>query len=134
MNVLFCSCVILVNESNKVLISQRTNNKFMSGFWEFPGGKVRKFEQFNIAAAREIKEEVGVKIEIKNLQFLTNIFYEYPDYFLSMQVYQTNKWQGRVKGIEKQKIKWVDRNMLKVSNMLPANKKIIQKIAKSTKF
>ena len=52
---------------------------------EFPGGKVKNFEQFNAAAVREINEELGVQIEIKNLQFLMNIFYQYPNYFLSMQ-------------------------------------------------
>ena len=77
MRVLFCSCVIITNKS-KVLITQRPSGKFMEGFWEFPGGKVKNFEQFNAAAVREINEELGVQIEIKNLQFLMNIFYQYP--------------------------------------------------------
>ena len=79
MRVLFCSCVIITNKS-KVLITQRPSGKFMEGFWEFPGGKVKNFEQFNAAAVREINEELGVQIEIKNLQFLMNIFYQYPNY------------------------------------------------------
>ena len=133
MRVLFCSCVIITNES-KVLITQRPTGKFMEGFWEFPGGKVKNFEQFNAAAVREINEELGVQIEIKNLQFLMNIFYQYPNYFLSMQVYFANKWQGKVKGMEKQRIKWVDKAMLNDCNMLPASREIIQKILKSKKF
>ena len=78
MNVLFCSCVILINKNNEILICQRPKGKFMDGFWEFPGGKVKNFEQFNAAAVREINEELGVQIEIKTLQFLMNIFYQYP--------------------------------------------------------
>ena len=95
---------------------------------------LKNFEQFNAAAVREINEELGVQIEIKNLQFLMNIFYQYPNYILSMQVYFTNKWQGKVKGMEKQRIKWVDKAMLNDCNMLPASRKIIQKILKSKKF
>ena len=133
MRVLFCSCVIITDDS-KVLIAQRPSGKFMEGFWEFPGGKVKNSEQFNAAAIREINEELGVQIEINNLQFLMNIFYKYPEYFLSMQVYFANKWQGKVRGIEKQRIKWVDKAMLNDSNMLPASRKIIQKILKSKKF
>ena len=106
----------------------------MEGFWEFPGGKVKNFEQFNTAAVREINEELGVLIEIKNLQFFMNIFHKYPEYFLSMQVYFAKKWQGKVKGKEKQRIKWVDKATLNDCNMLPASRKIIQKILISKKF
>ena len=50
MNVLFCSCVILINKNNEILICQRPKGKFMDGFWEFPGGKVKNSEKFNYAA------------------------------------------------------------------------------------
>jgi len=133
MNVLFCSCVILINKSNEVLICQRPTGKFMQGFWEFPGGKVKNNEKFNFAAVREIKEELDVSIETKKLLFLMNIFYEYPEYFLSMQVYFTNKWQGRIKGMDNQKFKWIKSESLKDINMLPASKNIIKKILRNKK-
>lgn len=134
MNVLFCSCVILINKQNKVLISQRPHGKFMDGFWEFPGGKVKNLEKFNDAAVRELKEELGVTLDTKNLTFLMNIFYKYPEYYLSMQVYFADKWKGKAKSLEKQKFNWVKKETLKDANMLPASKKIIQKILKNKYF
>ncbi len=134
MNVLFCSCVILINKKNKVLISQRPHGKFMDGFWEFPGGKVKNLEKFNDAAVRELKEELGVTLDTKNLTFLMNIFYKYPEYYLSMQVYFADKWKGKAKSLEKQKFNWVKKETLKDANMLPASKKIIQKILKNKYF
>ena len=113
MNVLFCSCVILINKQNRVLISQRPHGKFMDGFWEFPGGKVKNLEKFNDAAVRELKEELGVTLDTKNLTFLMNIFYKYPEYYLSMQVYFVDKWKGNVKSLEKQKFNWVKKETLK---------------------
>ena len=77
----------------------------MDGFWEFPGGKVKNSEKFNYAAIREIQEELNIKIDAKDINFLMNIFYEYSDFFLSMQVYFTDQWQGKIKAIEKQKFK-----------------------------
>ena len=101
MNVLFCSCVILINKNNEILICQRPKGKFMDGFWEFPGGKVKNSEKFNYAAIREIQEELNIKIDAKDINFLMNIFYEYSDFFLSMQVYFTDQWQGKIKAMEK---------------------------------
>ena len=73
MNVLFCSCIILTNKSDEVLICQRPLGKFMEGFWEFPGGKVKNGEKFNFAATREIKEELDVSVETEKLFFLIGL-------------------------------------------------------------
>ena len=134
MNVLFCSCVILINKNNEILICQRPKGKYMYGFWEFPGGKVKNSEKFNYAAIREIQEELNIKIDAKDINFLMNIFYEYSDFFLSMQVYFTDQWQGKIKAMEKQKFKWIKKETLKDIDMLPASKKIIQKIMKNKNF
>jgi len=63
-----------------------------------------------------------------------NIFYKYSDFFLSMQVYFTDQWQGKIKAMEKQKFKWIKKETLKDIDMLPASKKIIQKIMKNKNF
>ena len=128
MNILFCSCIILTNKFDEVLICQRPLGKFMEGFWEFPGGKVKNGEKFNSDAAREIKEELDVSVKTEKLYFLMNIFYEYPEHFLSMQVYVADLWQGKIKGMDKQKFKWIKKEELKDFNMLPASKSIIKKI------
>jgi len=93
-----------------------------------PGGKVKNGEKFNSAAAREIKEELDVSVKTEKLYFLMNIFYEYPEHFLSMQVYVADLWQGKIKGMDKQKFKWIKKEELKDFNMLPASKSIIKKI------
>ena len=134
MNVLFCSCVILINKSKEVLICQRPKGKNMSGFWEFPGGKVKNGEKFDIAAIREIKEELVVSIDIKKINYLMNIFFEYPEYFLSMQVYFTDIWDGKIKGMDSQKFKWVKKDELINIDMLPASNKVTQKMLKNNSF
>ena len=39
------SAIALVDSDDKVLIGQRPDNKFMSGYWEFPGGKLEEKEK-----------------------------------------------------------------------------------------
>ena len=42
--------------------------------------------------------------------------------------------EGVLKNLEKQKFKWIKKETLKDINMLPASKKIIQKIMKNKNF
>ena len=55
-----------------MLISKRENTKFLSGLWEFPGGKIEKKESAEKAIIRELKEE-------------TNLFIKAPTYLGSVQ-------------------------------------------------
>ena len=40
----------LLKKSNKVLITSRPKGKFLSGFWEIPGGKLFNNESFEDCA------------------------------------------------------------------------------------
>ncbi len=55
-----CVDVILISESNKVLLIQRKNEPF-ADFWAFPGGFVDENEDLLDAAIRELEEETGVR-------------------------------------------------------------------------
>jgi 8-oxo-dGTP pyrophosphatase MutT (NUDIX family) len=59
----------VIVENNKVLLNQHGDDKF----WKFCGGKVEDYENNLIAAARrEAKEEMGIELEILNLEpFIT---------------------------------------------------------------
>lgn len=60
-----CGAFIL-NDRNELLLQQR-NKAPEKGYWSIPGGKVEMFETFHQAVKREIKEEIGVEIEIIDL-------------------------------------------------------------------
>ena len=57
----FVSCCLL-KKSNKILITSRPEGKFLSGYWELPGGKLLNDESFEDCAVRELYEEIGVNI------------------------------------------------------------------------
>jgi len=48
---------------DKILISKRSNNQYLAGYWEFPGGKVEYNEDVITALKRELFEELGVIIK-----------------------------------------------------------------------
>jgi A/G-specific adenine glycosylase len=54
----------VLSRGEQVLIAQRKPNELLGGMWEFPGGKQKPGESLENCLKREIKEELGVKIEV----------------------------------------------------------------------
>lgn len=63
---------ILVNENREVLLSSESRKGFE--FTKFPGGGMEWGEGSRDCLEREIREELGLQIEIKNLFYLTEHF------------------------------------------------------------
>ena len=53
---------IIIDTENKVLLNKRKKNTTLSGYWEFPGGKIKPNETLNQALSRELFEELGIKL------------------------------------------------------------------------
>lgn len=54
-----------IERGGRYLAARRTRPAWAAGRWEFPGGKVDAGETDDEALAREIREELGVDIEVK---------------------------------------------------------------------
>jgi len=57
------ACGIIWKEG-KVFIARRKPEKSMGGYWEFPGGKIEEGENPEEALARELKEELGMLVNV----------------------------------------------------------------------
>ncbi len=63
--------IFIVNDQNQVLLGKRsTAEKIDGGKWGLIGGHVSAGETKKQAAAREIKEEIGLEVDEKNLIYL----------------------------------------------------------------
>ena len=56
----------------------------MANMWEFPGGKIEPGETTLDCIQREIKEELGVKIEID--RHLIDITHSYPKFIVTFNL------------------------------------------------
>ena len=61
MNVLLAGCVI-VDDYGRILLLHRSSYRFTG--WELPGGKVEDEEATEAAAVRELREELGVDVQL----------------------------------------------------------------------
>ena len=65
---LLVTAAVIENSDGEVLMAQRPrHHKIAGGQWEFPGGKVEAGETLEACLKREIFEELGVEIEVKQL-------------------------------------------------------------------
>ena len=58
------TCAI-IEKAGRVLLAQRGPQMDLPNKWEFPGGKVRAGESPSACLVREIKEELGIDITVK---------------------------------------------------------------------
>ena len=117
---------ILINLEKKFLMQKRPEGKSFPGFWEFPGGKVELYESLESAIIRELKEELDINMERKNLKNFTFISHEYNNFYLLMPVYKCEKWTGSIKKNENQETKFCDINEIKKMKILEADLKLIE--------
>jgi 8-oxo-dGTP diphosphatase len=54
----------IIVENDKVLIARRKKGEWLSGYWEFPGGKLEDGETLQSCLKRELSEELGVQAEV----------------------------------------------------------------------
>ncbi|ATB32656.1 (deoxy)nucleoside triphosphate pyrophosphohydrolase [Melittangium boletus] len=77
---------MLHNAEGRYLITQRPPKATLPLLWEFPGGRVEEGEGDEQALAREIREEMGVEVEV--LEQALHTQHEYPSYDIDFRVYR----------------------------------------------
>jgi len=118
----------LLKKSNKLLITSRPKGKFLSGFWEIPGGKLFHYESFEDCAVRELHEEIGVIINKKDLKNIDLITHRYKNNIIIMMIYLVECWTGKIKLKEKQQLSWITNKKIKQFNFLPASQIVFDRI------
>src|SRR6266851_356893 len=67
----------LIERGGEVLVARRKEEGERAGLWEFPGGKVEAGEGERAALARELREELGVRVQVGELY--ARLEHIYPD-------------------------------------------------------
>jgi A/G-specific adenine glycosylase len=101
---------VVTNRKGEVLIAQRRAEDMLGGLWEFPGGKQETGETIQQCIARELKEELGIQVEIQ--EFLITVKHAYSHFTMEMHTYFARIKSGRPRPLECQGYQW-----LKISNL-----------------
>ena len=111
---------LLVDDAGRVLVTQRRADQPLPLQWEFPGGKVEPGEPPVVALARELREELGVEVEVGRIWEV--LHHAYPDFEVVMLVYRCRLAPDAVPGcVEVADLAWRPPDQLDDLPILPAD-------------
>ena len=111
-----CDC------DNEILLLKRRPEKFKGDLYDVPGGKIKKNEDFFAAMKREILEETGLKVEPKDLNYLSEVYVRYTEFDFTNQIFWikfADKPEIKISLSEHTKYKWAKINELEKINFVP---------------
>ena len=114
---------VIYDQAGKILIDRRKAEGEMGGLWEFPGGKIEQNETVKDCIKREIKEEIGIEVLVKNC--LTVIEHQYSQFQVTLFVHDCQYIKGTPQTIECDEIRWVNLSELDRYTFPEANYEII---------
>ena len=113
-------------KNGRVLIAQRKADGLLGGLWEFAGGKIEAGESGAVACKREVKEELGVTVRVRD-EFM-QVDHAYSHFSVTLHVFHCDYVRGTPQPISAARVRWAwPRELLKFA-WPAANKKIIEKI------
>ena len=118
---------LITSDQGRVLITQRRADQPLPLQWELPGGKIEPGEPPPQALARELAEELGVRVVIG--QIWDVLHHVYDGYEVIMLVYHCQvRPAEEVRCLEVQDFAWCAPAELGRYDMLPADRPLIERL------
>jgi len=121
----------LYDHDGRVLIAERPPGKHMAGRWEFPGGKIAAGETEAAALARELHEELGVRVLTSH--FLMRLAHRYDDRTVELSMWIVDGYAGEPAPLDGQRLKWVAPSGLASEDILEADRPFVEALAQRAK-
>lgn len=115
---------VLRDAHGRVLLAQRGEGRHLAGLWEFPGGKMDPGETPEAALARELFEEIGIRI--RAARPLIAVEHDYPGRRVRLEVYEVLDYEGDPFGREGQALRWLSPEAMSAIPMPPADRPVVQ--------
>ena len=115
-------------KDGKVFSAQRGNSGKTAFKWEFPGGKINPGETPEQALARELQEELSIKVAVHEMIY--SVIDEYEDLILHIDTYRCELVGGNPTLTEHIDMAWSTKEELDKLTFSPADKPTLAKIKK----
>jgi len=114
-------------KDKKVFIAKRPEGKSLAHHWEFPGGKQEKGESLQQTLQRELKEELGINVDVGD--FFMRSVYEYEFGQIDMNCFWVQLREGEVvEPKEHEEVAWVRFCDLEKYCFAPADIPVVDKL------
>ncbi|MBR9858902.1 MAG: 8-oxo-dGTP diphosphatase MutT [Gammaproteobacteria bacterium] len=117
---------VIENTDGEIFICRRGAGQHQANKWEFPGGKVEAGETVAQALARELAEEIGIRVTDCHSFML--IEHDYGDKQVILDIRKVTAFGGNPQGLEGQPSRWVPVDELHRYDFPAANAPIVAKL------
>jgi 8-oxo-dGTP diphosphatase len=119
----------LIFRSGKILITQRHAGAHLGGLWEFPGGKREAGETFEECLVRELREELGIEVEVGEL--LESLTHAYPEKTVVLKFFRCRWKQNEPRALDCLDLKWVTAGELRDYEFPAADARLLKMLQSS---
>ena len=116
----------IIRKKDKILLAQREEHSKHSLKWEFPGGKLEDGESPENCLKREIREELNLDIDVKDI--FKVVYHEYTDRAILLLCYLCDALEGEVLTLECNDFRWVAIEEIQKYSIVEADIAIVEKI------
>ena len=122
----------LIFRSGKLLITQRHADAHLGGLWEFPGGKRHVGETFEDCLHRELREELGIEVEIHEL--VEEITHHYPDKSVHLKFFRCEWLRVEPQALGCSALVWIEPQQLDKYAFPEADARLLEKLRAEPEF
>lgn len=115
---------VIWNHEGQILIDKRRLEGLLGGLWEFPGGKIEPGETVEACIEREIREELGIEIEVGDR--LVTVDHTYTQFRVTLNVHHCRHLSGEPQPLESDEVRWVTLDEIDKFQFPQGNAKIIE--------
>ena len=119
-------CGIIYNDKRKIFIARKKEGKHLSGYWEFPGGKIKPNETNEDALIREIHEELNMDILIA--KYIGSNIHQYENLEVNLIAYECKYMPSNIRLLDHDAFRWVDKSEVTQYLISPADLPLIELI------
>lgn len=116
----------LVFRAGLLLITQRRPEDHLGGFWEFPGGKRESEETYEQCLQRELREELGIEVEVG--QLIESLSHDYPEKSVHLKFFACRLVQHEPQKLLVHDFAWVGREDLSKYSFPAADAHLLGKL------
>lgn len=114
----------IIVKNDRVFAARRRPGIHLSGFWEFPGGKVEGSESPEECLKRELKEELSIETQVG--EFIGESVFDYGSKVVRLMAYEVQHKAGDFKLLEHDEMRWLDMDELDSVEWAPADIPLIK--------
>jgi A/G-specific adenine glycosylase len=121
------AAAVTVRDDGAVLVAKRNTDAMLGGLWEFPGGKCEDGESLAECLAREMREELGVEVEVG--EPLTVVPHAYTHFRITLHAFWCRLRSGEPRCLDCAAFRWVNPQDLDELPMSRVDRKVAHSLA-----